>query len=33
VFFDDPVITKGDLVGYYRDMAARMLPASGTGRW
>ena len=26
VFFDDPVITKGDLVGYYRDMAARMLP-------
>jgi bifunctional non-homologous end joining protein LigD len=26
VLFDDPVITKGDLVGYYRDMAVRMLP-------
>jgi len=26
VFFDDPVITKGDLVGYYRDVADRMLP-------
>jgi bifunctional non-homologous end joining protein LigD len=26
VFFTDPEITKGDLVGYYRDMADRMLP-------
>jgi bifunctional non-homologous end joining protein LigD len=26
VLFDDPEITKGDLVGYYRDMAARILP-------
>jgi bifunctional non-homologous end joining protein LigD len=26
VFFSDPEITKGDLVGYYRDMADRMLP-------
>jgi bifunctional non-homologous end joining protein LigD len=26
VLFDDPEITKGDLVGYYRDMAGRMLP-------
>jgi hypothetical protein len=33
VFFDDPVITKGVPVGYYRDMAARMMPkppAAGT---
>jgi bifunctional non-homologous end joining protein LigD len=26
VFFSDPEITKGDLVGYYRDMAGRILP-------
>ena len=26
VFFPDSGITKGDLVGYYRDMAGRMLP-------
>jgi bifunctional non-homologous end joining protein LigD len=26
VFFPDSGITKGDLVGYYRDVAARMLP-------
>jgi bifunctional non-homologous end joining protein LigD len=26
VFFPDSEITKGDLVGYYRDVAARMLP-------
>ncbi|HUA28471.1 MAG TPA: non-homologous end-joining DNA ligase [Streptosporangiaceae bacterium] len=26
VFFSDPEITKGDLVGYYRDMADRILP-------
>jgi bifunctional non-homologous end joining protein LigD len=26
VFFPDGEITKGDLVGYYRDMAVRMLP-------
>jgi len=26
VFYTDPEITKGDLVGYYRDMADRMLP-------
>jgi bifunctional non-homologous end joining protein LigD len=26
VFFTDPEITKGDLVGYYRDIADRMLP-------
>ncbi len=26
VFFADPDITKGELVGYYRDMAAWMLP-------
>jgi bifunctional non-homologous end joining protein LigD len=26
VFFPGPEITKGDLVGYYRDVAARMLP-------
>jgi bifunctional non-homologous end joining protein LigD len=29
VFFDDPVITKGDLVRNYRDVAARMLPYLG----
>jgi len=26
VFFTDPEISKGDLVGYYRDVADRMLP-------
>jgi bifunctional non-homologous end joining protein LigD len=26
VLFDDPEITKGDLIAYYRDMAARILP-------
>ena len=26
VLFDDPEITKGDLVEYYRDMAGRILP-------
>ena len=26
VLFDDPQITKGDLVRYYRDMAGRILP-------
>jgi len=26
LFPDDPVITKGDLIGYYRDMAARIVP-------
>jgi bifunctional non-homologous end joining protein LigD len=26
LLFDDPEITKGDLIGYYRDMAGRILP-------
>jgi bifunctional non-homologous end joining protein LigD len=26
VLFPDPEITKGDLVGYYQDIASRMLP-------
>ena len=26
LFPDDPEITKGDLVGYYRDLAGRILP-------
>ena len=26
LFPDDPVITKGDLIGYYRDMADRIVP-------
>ena len=26
VLFDDPVITKGDLIQYYRGMAGRILP-------
>ena len=26
VFFDDPEITKGDLIGYYQGIARRMLP-------
>ncbi len=26
LLFDDPEITKGDLVRYYRDMAGRILP-------
>ena len=26
LLFDDPEITKGELIGYYRDMAGRILP-------
>ena len=26
LFPDDPVITKGDLIDYYRDMADRIVP-------
>jgi hypothetical protein len=29
VLFPEPQITKGDLVGYYRDIASRMLPYLG----
>jgi bifunctional non-homologous end joining protein LigD len=30
VLFPEPQITKGDLVGYYRDVASRMLPYLGS---
>ena len=33
LLFDDPEITKGDLIGYYRDMAAASCPTCATGRW
>jgi DNA primase len=32
-FFPDDGISKGDLIGYYRDMARASCRTCGTGRW